>query len=78
MINVEVVINHPPLHFKLVNGVVFVYGGVFKIDNTVLDLDNLDDVVFRCLDLEKYNLNFSDYPCVLYSKNLYKRGVVIM
>ena len=26
MINVEVVINHPPLHFKLVNGVVFVYG----------------------------------------------------
>ena len=71
MINVDCV--ESPFDFKVLDGVVFVYGGVFKVDDTVLDLDNQDDIVFKCLDLEKYNLTFSDYPNILCSRNLYKK-----
>ena len=75
MITVKSVFNKPPFKFRLVNGIVYVYGGWFTVDGELLDLDNNDDIVFKCLDLNKYYLEFSDYPNVLCSRNLYiKKG----
>ena len=72
IMSVDVVCVESPLDFKLVEGVVFVYGGVFHVDNGVLDLDECDDLVFKCLDLDMYNLTFCSFPCILCSRNLYK------
>lgn len=71
MIIVRSVFNKPPFRFRLVEGVVFVYGGCFTVDGVLLDLDNEVDVVFRCLDLDRYYLDFSDFPNVLCSRCLY-------
>lgn len=73
MITVKCVFNEPPFKFKLVNDIVYVYGGCFTVDGELLDLNNNDDIVFKCLDLKVYDLEFSDYPNVLCSRNLYKR-----
>lgn len=72
-IMIKVSVLDSPLEYKLVNGIVFVYGGCFKVDGEILDLNNNDDVIFKCLDLNTYELDFSDYPNVLCSKNLYKK-----
>lgn len=71
MIKVEVL--ESPLDFKLVNGLVYIYGGVFQIGCDILDLNNTNDIVFKCTDTSKYDCNYSDFPNVLCSRNLYKR-----
>lgn len=71
MIIVRSVFNKPPFHFRLVGGVVYVYGGCFTVDGELLDLDSNDGIVFKCLDLDRYYLDFSDFPNVLCSRSLW-------
>lgn len=66
--------------FKLINGVVHICGGEYHIHDTIRNIEyvvNLneekDEIIF-CLE-DYFILNFSDYPCILYSSNIYNESI---
>lgn len=62
--------------FKLIDGVVHICGGEYHIHDTIknieyeINLNEEKDEIIYCLK-DYFILNFTDYPCILYSSNIY-------
>ena len=66
--------------FKVIGGVVHICGGEYHIHDTIKNIEfevNLNeekDMIIFCLK-DYFILNFSDYPCILYSPNIYNEHI---